>query len=328
MATYIEARGSFGSLLHWHLVNGTRPAGDRKAGRSWENGEFARAVGDTVDERSVRYWRQGHHLPRLPDHIERALFGAEVDEQYLTWRDDLRTAYIEAQQRRSIDTRRANIGNDQRRAVEPTRCEVSAQAATSHPDVCATGADLDQANPPSNEDNEFEGRLNQFESRLDLAIGTIVAKHEERAAAKAQSDAEWASKRAAEIATKIPACLEAWKRVIRPVIGTVVKKINDRLTPVVGSILRVEEGVWWYENEQGMPRLPFIKVRPCDSTISDAELRISVDWFLCRICIRDERKWDYKDYIDVSECTPEIISSRILDFANTFLPLLTADRCL
>ena len=41
MPSYDEAQKSFSGLLHWHLVNGTRPSGDKANGREWGNKEFA-----------------------------------------------------------------------------------------------------------------------------------------------------------------------------------------------------------------------------------------------------------------------------------------------
>src|SRR5208282_3042164 len=95
-ATYSEARTTFSSLLHWHLVNGTRRPGDPKRHKAWGNKEFGGALKQTFDEKSVRNWRKGITIPRILDHIERTLFGEEMSGQYVSWRDDLRAAYAAA----------------------------------------------------------------------------------------------------------------------------------------------------------------------------------------------------------------------------------------
>jgi hypothetical protein len=99
MPSYDEAQKSFSGLLHWHLVNGTRPSGDKANGREWGNKEFAGVLKHGLTEKAVRNWRAGRNLPRLLDHIERALFGDEVTPQYATWRSDLRAAYAAAADR-------------------------------------------------------------------------------------------------------------------------------------------------------------------------------------------------------------------------------------
>ena len=99
MTTYDEAgEGGFASILHWHLVNGTRPGDHKGVGKPkpWSNKEFGGALRQTFDERSVRNWRQGFVVPRILDHIELALFGEAPDDQSLVWRADLRTAYAKA----------------------------------------------------------------------------------------------------------------------------------------------------------------------------------------------------------------------------------------
>jgi WD40 repeat protein len=147
MTRYNEALHSFSSLLHWHLTNGTRPPGAKRAGKPWDNKEFGGAVGRTFDEKSVRNWLVGRHLPRALDHIERALFGDELKGEYATWADDLRTAYVAQKQAQKpapeapaspLDPVDASECADE----EPSPAETS---ATLHPAATIPGA---PARPP------------------------------------------------------------------------------------------------------------------------------------------------------------------------------------
>jgi tetratricopeptide (TPR) repeat protein len=85
-----RAHWSFGRLLDWHLLRGTRPGGriDRP-GRAWTAKAFADAVG--VGDRTVRYWLKDEHLPPEVETIERILFGGEA--AYAEWRLELRRAH-------------------------------------------------------------------------------------------------------------------------------------------------------------------------------------------------------------------------------------------
>jgi tetratricopeptide (TPR) repeat protein len=85
-----RARWTFGRLLDWHLLRGTRPGGriDRP-GRGWTAKVFADAVG--VGDRTVRYWLKNEHLPPEVETIERILFGG--DAGYAEWRLELRRAH-------------------------------------------------------------------------------------------------------------------------------------------------------------------------------------------------------------------------------------------
>jgi NB-ARC domain len=82
---------SFGHLLGWHLLRGSRPGGriDR-AGRKWSNKEFAHAIG--FGDRTIRYWLKDEHLPPDTETIERVLFGN--DDYYAEWRLELRYAHV------------------------------------------------------------------------------------------------------------------------------------------------------------------------------------------------------------------------------------------
>ena len=85
-----RARWTFGRLLDWHLLRGTRPGGriDRP-GRTWTARSLADAVG--VGDRTVRYWLRNEHLPPEVETIERILFGG--DAGYVEWRLELRQAH-------------------------------------------------------------------------------------------------------------------------------------------------------------------------------------------------------------------------------------------
>jgi hypothetical protein len=56
-----RARWSFGRLLDWHFIHGTR-RGD--IGKPWTTKTFADAVG--LGDRTVRYWLRDEHLRRIP----------------------------------------------------------------------------------------------------------------------------------------------------------------------------------------------------------------------------------------------------------------------
>jgi tetratricopeptide (TPR) repeat protein len=81
---------SFGQLLAWHFLRGTRPGGKvDQPGRTWSAKSFADAVG--VGDRTIRYWLRDEHLPPEIETIERLLFGN--DACYDHWRLELRQAH-------------------------------------------------------------------------------------------------------------------------------------------------------------------------------------------------------------------------------------------
>jgi hypothetical protein len=83
-------RWTFGQLLDWHLLRGTRPSGKiDRPGRRWSAKAFADAVG--CGDRTVRYWLRNEHLPPETETIERVLFGS--DARYAEWRLELRRAH-------------------------------------------------------------------------------------------------------------------------------------------------------------------------------------------------------------------------------------------
>ena len=61
----------FSELLHAHLDNGARPTGLN--GARWTTPEFAKTV--SIEERTVRNWRNGAARPNDLGRIETALFG-------------------------------------------------------------------------------------------------------------------------------------------------------------------------------------------------------------------------------------------------------------
>jgi tetratricopeptide (TPR) repeat protein len=81
-----RARWSFGRLLDWHFIRGTRH-GD--VGKPWTTKTFADAVG--LGERTVRYWLRDEHLPQDTLTIEDRLFGSNFFS-YTAWRFELREA--------------------------------------------------------------------------------------------------------------------------------------------------------------------------------------------------------------------------------------------
>jgi hypothetical protein len=81
-----RAQWSFGRLLDWHFINGTR-RGD--VGKPWTTKTFADAVG--LSERTIRYWLRDDHLPQDTWTIEDRLFGSDVS-RCTAWRFELREA--------------------------------------------------------------------------------------------------------------------------------------------------------------------------------------------------------------------------------------------
>ena len=88
-----HARLSFGELLAWHLMRGTRPPTSVRRGRRWGKKEFADAVG--VSDRQVRYWLKNESRPPEIETIERIIFG-ENQKYYPDWRLELRQAHERA----------------------------------------------------------------------------------------------------------------------------------------------------------------------------------------------------------------------------------------
>ena len=81
---------TFGQLLDWHLLRGTRPGGKiDHPGRRWSVKGFAEAVG--CGDRTVRYWLRDEHLPPEIETVERVLFGTGTG--YPEWRLKLRRAH-------------------------------------------------------------------------------------------------------------------------------------------------------------------------------------------------------------------------------------------
>jgi len=86
-----RARWTFGRLLEWHLVRGTRPGKVDHPGPKWSEKEFARAVGVQTDW-TIRNWLKNTHPPKDTWKIERALFGAG-DARHPQWRRELQQAH-------------------------------------------------------------------------------------------------------------------------------------------------------------------------------------------------------------------------------------------
>jgi tetratricopeptide (TPR) repeat protein len=105
-----RAKWSFGQLLDWHLLRGTRRGGKiDQAGRKWSTKELADAIG--VQPRTIRYWKKNEHLPTEIETLERVLFGA--DACYAEWRLELRHAHA--------ITQGAEIGAVTSASFEPNR---------------------------------------------------------------------------------------------------------------------------------------------------------------------------------------------------------------
>jgi hypothetical protein len=79
-------RWSFGRLLDWHFVHGTRRG---NVGKPWTTKTFTDAVG--LADRAVRYWLRDEHLPQDTLTIEDRLLGSDVS-RCTVWRFELREA--------------------------------------------------------------------------------------------------------------------------------------------------------------------------------------------------------------------------------------------
>jgi hypothetical protein len=89
----------FARLLDRHLSDGTRPnATPDQPGRRWTNVAFAKVC--NTNERTVRFWRTGDHLPNDLRTIERELFGDNT--AYTVWRQELSDAYDAAKHVRDM----------------------------------------------------------------------------------------------------------------------------------------------------------------------------------------------------------------------------------
>jgi tetratricopeptide (TPR) repeat protein len=101
-----RARWTFGQLLKWHFLRGTRPGGKIDVpGRKWAAKVFAEEVG--VGDRTIRYWLKNEHLPPDIETIERVLFGniqtIKGADTYAEWRLELRHAHAKSGTKRGAD---------------------------------------------------------------------------------------------------------------------------------------------------------------------------------------------------------------------------------
>jgi len=102
---------SFGQLLRWHFLRGTRPAGKiDHPGRKWTVKVFAEKLG--VRDRTVRYWLRNEHLPPDIETIERVLFGnietIKGADIYAEWRLELRQAHAKSSDKDGGEVKRRN----------------------------------------------------------------------------------------------------------------------------------------------------------------------------------------------------------------------------
>jgi hypothetical protein len=117
-----RAQWTFGRLLKWHLVRGTRPGGRiDKSGERWVAKEFGEKAG-RVSDRAVRHWLKDEHLPQDISSVENALFGSAG---YDDWRLELRLAHARGSE--------ANIAEVAPAATSVPSEEHSLALATSHP---------------------------------------------------------------------------------------------------------------------------------------------------------------------------------------------------
>jgi hypothetical protein len=93
---------TFGQLLEWHLLRGTRPDGSSEGpGRKWTAKAFAEAVG--CSDRTVRFWLRNEHLPPETETIERVLFGK--NPAFAEWRLELRRTHAASWANRKVSGR-------------------------------------------------------------------------------------------------------------------------------------------------------------------------------------------------------------------------------
>ncbi len=81
---------SFGELLKWHLLEGTRPPDSTEKGKAWSYKTFASKCG--VSDRQVRNWIANRNKPEEVETIERILFGSDQDS-YFVERREIRWAH-------------------------------------------------------------------------------------------------------------------------------------------------------------------------------------------------------------------------------------------
>jgi transcriptional regulator with XRE-family HTH domain len=102
---------TFGRLLEWHFLRGTRPGGKiDQPGRKWTVKVFAERVG--VSDRTIRYWLRNEHLPPHTETIERVLFGSietiKGTDTYAEWRLELRQAHDKSSAKGGEDVKKKN----------------------------------------------------------------------------------------------------------------------------------------------------------------------------------------------------------------------------
>src|SRR5262245_31623993 len=157
-----RARWTFGQLLDWHLLRGTRPGGKiDHPGRKWSAKAFADAVG--FADRTIRYWLRNEHLPPETETIERVLFGN--DACHAEWRLELRQAHARGW---------ASKGGEVAPPPDPSPHGVGAGQAEPHP---RAGAALPASNIPIRVPTHFMGRDDALE-----AIETALKRYDGRVA--------------------------------------------------------------------------------------------------------------------------------------------------
>jgi tetratricopeptide (TPR) repeat protein len=166
---------SFGELLDWHLLSGTRPRGSSEQGRAWGKAVFAGKIG--IGDRQLRNWLKNEKLPAEIETIEFELFGR--DQNYAReWRLELREAY-----------RRAKFG------VAPGDGAASAEGAAEKP--------ITASNIPIRVPEHFLGRddaLAAVDAALKRHAGrvAITALHGLRGVGKTTLAAAYADRRRTE----------------------------------------------------------------------------------------------------------------------------------
>ena len=161
-----RTRWTFGQLLGWHLLRGTRPGGKiDHPGRKWSAKAFADAVG--FGDRTVRYWLRNEHLPPETETIERVLFSN--DACYAEWRLELRHAHARSWAAKGGEVTppphpASHVG---RGGVWPGQAEPHSQA----------GAALPASNIPIRVPTHFMGRDDSLE-----AIERALKRYEGRVA--------------------------------------------------------------------------------------------------------------------------------------------------
>ena len=125
MTDYPGPNATFGELVKWHRLHGTRPDGLEER---WLQKKLGEACGS--GDRTVRSWEQNEHFPPSILQLCRALFGKNT--RYTCWQTDLQNAHARAKGTPKTQTPPdvSQIGLDRSSAQEPLKLPTNAASAS------------------------------------------------------------------------------------------------------------------------------------------------------------------------------------------------------